>query len=287
MMTSNALLRLAMSVALLLAARGATDDETCGKKEMAAARARFEDLYRAKKYGEAFDDLQKTKDRCWAGLGRDERGRLASDLAVAAYRSGKPEVCLKVLAEAPTDIHPDSKTAKALAFNRDLCAGKPVGGGSTPPGVPSGAVAGVCARKQDLVHIEQKPDDPDDPPNSTYEETDASGAPSHLVLDKKIDLNGDGIPELVLDDPAETARDARYLGWYVDCGKGAFYPLLTEYAGDYEIGKATAKGWKVIHYFNNMSPEKPSHTIVSKSTYTFDGAHYVSVKSEKVKRRIY
>jgi hypothetical protein len=134
----------------------------------------------------------------------------------------------------------------------------------------------------------QKPSgDAEDPPHSTFEETDATGAPSHLILDRRIDLNGDGTPELVLADPAAAARDARYLGWYVDCGSGSFYRLLTEYAADYEVGRATADGWKDIYYFNNMSPEKPSYAIVSKSTYKFDGAHYVLVKSAKVKRRIF
>ena len=287
-MTSNALLlRVAMGGALLFMARGASGDDACGKNDLAAARARFAELYKTKKYQEAFDDLQRTKDRCWAGLGSDERGRLISDLAVAAFRSGKPDVCLKVLAEAPTDLSKDSKAAKTLAFNRSLCAGKPAGGGPVPPAAPLGAVAALCAKKQELVHIVQKPDDPDDPPNSTYEETDASGEPSHLSLDKKIDLNGDGTPELVMDVPAAIARDASYLDWYLDCGNGAFYPLFAEYAADYETGKTTANGWKAIYLFNNMSPDKPSYTIVSKETYIFDGAHYVLVKSQKVKRRIF
>ena len=87
-MTSNRLLRVAVGGALLLAARGATGEDACGKTDLAAARARFDYLYRAKKYAAAFDDLQRTKERCWAGLGSEERGRLVSNLALAAFRSG-------------------------------------------------------------------------------------------------------------------------------------------------------------------------------------------------------
>src|SRR4051794_24169494 len=123
-MRSDGLLAIAVGAALLLASRGAVGDDACGKKALTAARARFNDLYKAKKYSEAFDELAKTKDRCWAGLGPDDRGRLASDLGLSAFRGGTPDVCLKVLAEAPADLPPDSKTARALAFNRDLCAGK-------------------------------------------------------------------------------------------------------------------------------------------------------------------
>lgn len=286
-MRSDGLLAVAVGAALLLASRGAVGDDACGKKDLTAARARFNDLYKAKKYSDAFDELAKTKDRCWAGLGPDDRGRLASDLGLSAFRAGKPDVCLKVLAEAPSDLPPDSKTAKALAFNRDLCAGKPAEGQATPQGAPAGKVATLCAKKEDLVRIVQKPSaDPEDPPNSSYEETDANGASTPLTLDRKIDLNGDGTPELVLDDPAQAARDARFLHWYVDCGDGAFYPLLTEYAADYEVGKAAANGWKDVYHFNGVIPNKPGYTAVDKSTYRFDGARYVSVKTEKVKHRI-
>ncbi len=157
-----------------------------------------------------------------------------------------------------------------------------------PSPKPPGEVATVCAKKQDLVRIVRKAsEDPAEAPDSIYEVTDASREPSRLSLDRKVDLNGDGNPDLVLADPAAAARDARYLSWFVDCGGGAFYPLLAEYAAAYEIGKTTASGWKLVHLFNHISPEKPSYTLVGKDTYRFDGAHYTLVKSEKVKRRIF
>ena len=53
-----------------------------------------------------------------------------------------------------------------------------------------------------------------------------------------------------------------------------------------EVGKAAANGWKEIYYFNDILPDKPSYTAVTKTTYKFDGSHYVSAKTEKVKRRI-
>lgn len=157
-----------------------------------------------------------------------------------------------------------------------------------PSPKPPGEVASVCAEKQDLVRIVRKAsEDPTGAPDSIYEVTDASGEPSRLSLDRKVDLNGDGNPDLILADPAAAARDARYLSLFVDCGGGAFYPLLTEYAADYEIGKTTAAGWKLVYLFKNISPEKPSYTLVGKDTYRFDGSHYSLVKSEKVKRRIF
>jgi len=285
---SNGLLIVAVGASLLLAARGAAGDDACGKKDLTAARARFNALFQNKKYGEAFDELSRTKDRCWAGLGADDRARLASDLGLSAFRAGKPDVCLKVLAEAPTDLPPDSKAAKALAFNRGLCAGKPAEGGAPPPGTAAGKAAPLCAKKEDLVRIVQKPsEDPEDRPNSSYEATGANGTSSSLTFDRKVDLNGDGTRELVLSDPAQATSDASFLLWYFDCGGGAFYPLLTEYAADVEVGKAAPNGWKDIYYFNGIVPNKPGYTASDKATYRFDGAHYVSVKTEKVKHRIH
>ncbi|HEY6476557.1 MAG TPA: hypothetical protein VI456_08225 [Polyangia bacterium] len=285
-MRSDALLIVAIGASLLLEARDAVGDEACSKKDLEATRAQFDELYKAKKYAEAYDDLQRTKDRCWGGLGSDERGRLASDLAVAAFRSGKPDVCLKILAEAPADLPPASKTAKAIAFNRSLCntQAQVTGGPSGDPGV-----AVLCGKKQMLVHLEHKAFDnlpQEAPADATFEESTPEGDHFRLILKERADLNGDGNPELIFLDPDAEARDAAYLRWFVDCG-GSFYPLLSEYAGDHETGgKGDRQVWKDILLFNNMSPEKPSFTTVSKSTYRFDGAHYVLIKSEKVKRRI-
>jgi hypothetical protein len=118
-----------------------------------------------------------------------------------------------------------------------------------------------------------------------YEVTPTGGEVSRQTLDRKVDLNGDGSPDLVLADPAEVAPDARYLSWFVDCGGGAFYPLLAEYAADYELGAATGGGWKTIYLFTNISPDRPSFTRVSKDTYRFDGRRYTRLKSEKIRRR--
>lgn len=287
-MTSSSVLAVAVGAALLFSARGAVSDDACGREKLAAARGRFDGLYRAKKYSEAFDDLSKTKDHCWASLGAEDRGRVASDLALAAYRAGKPDVCLKVLAEAPADLPADSKVAKGIAFNRELCAGK----ATTPAPVPAPAtsqVTGLCAQKDRVVRIVRKKfeDPPEEPGHETFAKLDAEGRESKLTLEARPDLNGDGTAELVFDNPEAVARDARFLSWFVDCGNGNFYELFTDYAADYEIGQTATGGWKAIYYFNNISPEKPSYTIVGKDTYRFDGSHYSVVKSEKVKRRIF
>jgi hypothetical protein len=168
-----------------------------------------------------------------------------------------------------------------------VVAGAAFGGGVHA--AATGDVARLCAKKEELVHIVQKDfEDLADPTtHSTYEASKPEEEPSRLILDRKVDLNGDGNPELVFSDPGVAARDAQYLSWYVDCGGDDYYPLFSEYAADYEIGKAQGKGWKPIYFFNNLSPKKPSFTLVGKSTYRFDGSHYTLVKSEKVKRRIF
>jgi hypothetical protein len=110
----------------------------------------------------------------------------------------------------------------------------------------TGDVARLCAKEEELVHIVQKDfEDLADPDShSTYVATEASKPdqePRRLILDRTVDLNGDGDPELVFSDPVAAARDAQYLGWYADCGGGDHYPLFSEYAADYEIGKAQGK----------------------------------------------
>ena len=285
-MTNSALfLRVAMGAALLFVARRASGDDACQKKALAAARARFDDLYRATKYQEAFDDLAKTKDLCWASLGTEDRGRFVSDLALAAYRAGKPDVCLQMLAAAPADLAADSKVAKSIAFNRELCASKPATIALSPAASP---VAQLCSQKDKVVRIVPKKfeDPPEEPGHETFAKLGADGRESKLMLEARADLNGDGVAELIFDNPDAVARDARFLSWFLDCRNGTFYELLTDYAADYEIDKAVANGWKLLQLYNNMSPEKPSFTIVSKTTYRFDGSRYVLMKSRKVKHRI-
>ncbi|HLK92924.1 MAG TPA: VCBS repeat-containing protein [Polyangia bacterium] len=157
-------------------------------------------------------------------------------------------------------------------------------GRKTPPAAPGDTIS-VCAKEEELVRIELNAgQDEADGAEPIYEVVPASGATSRQTLDRKVDLNGDGRPDLVLADPSQAARDARYLSWFVDCGGGTFYPLLTEYAADYEIGRS-AGGWRTISLFNSISPENPSLTFVEKETYRFDGARYRRVKREEVRRR--
>ena len=276
---------LLVALATALFAGPAAGDDACSAKALAAARARFDGLYRAKRYPEAFDELQKTKDRCWSSLGNEDRGRLASDLGLAAFRAGKPDECLKILASAPTDLTADSKVAKSIAFNRDLCSDRSPTPATTATATPQ--VTGLCGQKDKLVRIERKKSDKPDA-DVTYLLWDSgSTTPEELNLSESVDLNGDGIAELVFSAPTQVAPDARYLRWYVDCGSGFFYELFSEYAADYEVDKITANGWQLVQFYNNMSPDRPSSTIVSKTTYRFDGSGYVAVKSKKIKRRIF
>ncbi|MFP2928916.1 hypothetical protein ACLESO_27705 [Pyxidicoccus sp. 3LG] len=95
----------------------------CSKADVTKSRRSAEQLYRDGKYTDAVALLQRTKDSCWGALEATDRGWLASDLGLAALRAGQPELCRKVLDEAPAELDPTSRVAKALAHNRGLCQG--------------------------------------------------------------------------------------------------------------------------------------------------------------------
>jgi hypothetical protein len=106
----------------------AAEPVRCAKTDVARSRRSAEKLYREGRYSEAVESLRRTKDACWSTLDATDRGWLASDLGLAALRAGQPELCRQVLAEAPPELDPQSKVAKALAHNRKLCQGE----GSVP-----------------------------------------------------------------------------------------------------------------------------------------------------------
>ncbi|MCP3144950.1 hypothetical protein [Pyxidicoccus xibeiensis] len=95
----------------------------CSKPEFTKSRRSAEKLYREGRYAEAVDGLRRTKESCWSALDATDRGWLVSDLGLAALRAGQPELCRQVLDEAPTELDPESRVAKAIAHNRGLCQG--------------------------------------------------------------------------------------------------------------------------------------------------------------------
>ncbi len=95
----------------------------CAKSRVAQSRQHASRLYREGRYAEAVELLRREKDACWSALETTDQGWLVSDLGLAALRAGQPELCRKVLAEAPAALAPQSKVAKALAHNRGLCQG--------------------------------------------------------------------------------------------------------------------------------------------------------------------
>jgi hypothetical protein len=110
----------------------AAEPARCTKADLAKSRRGAEKLYREGRYGEAVEGLSRTKASCWSALEATDRGWLASDLGLAALRAGQPELCRQVLAEAPAELDPASRVAKAIAHNRGLCQSQGGGEGSFP-----------------------------------------------------------------------------------------------------------------------------------------------------------
>lgn len=104
----------------------------CSKADYARTRQRFQEHYRASRYTEAVSTLRRAKEACWGVLDAKDRGWLVSDLGLAELRAGHPDVCLQVLDEAPKELEPQSRVAKAIAFNRGLCKESPSQGGELP-----------------------------------------------------------------------------------------------------------------------------------------------------------
>jgi hypothetical protein len=110
-------------LALARAAEPPAGGASCSKAEVAKSRRGAEKLYREGRYAEALEALRRTKAVCWSALDATDRGWLVSDLGLAALRAGQPELCRQVLDEAPAELDPGSRVAKALAHNRGLCQG--------------------------------------------------------------------------------------------------------------------------------------------------------------------
>lgn len=148
-------------------------------------------------------------------------------------------------------------------------------------------VARLCGQKGKLVRIARKSVDggAEGDDREAFASISADGTETGFLLDRRVDLNGDGTPEVVLSDPDQIARDAQYLSWFLDCGGGFFYGLLTEYAGSYALGRAGRNGWRQLDLSNNVSSEMPPPNVVSKTTYQFNGDGYVAGKTVKLKRR--
>ncbi|MCY1075722.1 hypothetical protein [Archangium lansingense] len=105
----------------------------CSKSDYAKSRRRFKEHYDAGRYAEAVETLQRAKEACWGALDTKDRGWLVSDLGLAQLKAGHPDRCLQVLDEAPRELEPDSRVAKAITFNRGLCNAGPTQGTTGTP----------------------------------------------------------------------------------------------------------------------------------------------------------
>ncbi|OJH36868.1 hypothetical protein BON30_30685 [Cystobacter ferrugineus] len=107
----------------------------CSKADYAKSRRRFQQAYGAGEYTQAVETLRRAKESCWGALDATARGWLVSDLGLAALRAGQPDFCLQILAEAPRELEPQSRVARAIAHNRGLCTGASV---AAPPATTPG-----------------------------------------------------------------------------------------------------------------------------------------------------
>ncbi|PTL76911.1 hypothetical protein [Vitiosangium sp. GDMCC 1.1324] len=122
------------------AAEPAASRASCSKSDYARSRRRFQELYGAGRYAEAVETLQRAKESCWGVLDAKDRGWLVSDLALANLKAGHPDICLQVLDEAPKELEPQSRVAKAIEFNRGLCSASPTQDNTAPAQVSELAV---------------------------------------------------------------------------------------------------------------------------------------------------
>jgi hypothetical protein len=102
---------------------GGTSASTCPSESLRDARRAFQASYKARKFGEAVKVLEPAFSQCESTLSADQRARLLSDLAIAAFRSGDRKLCLKFLDRVPGDASNSSSIAFAIENNRRLCSG--------------------------------------------------------------------------------------------------------------------------------------------------------------------
>jgi hypothetical protein len=61
---------------------------SCATENLRDARRAFQVSYKAKKFGEAVKTLEAAFSQCESSLSPDQRARILSDLAIAAFHSG-------------------------------------------------------------------------------------------------------------------------------------------------------------------------------------------------------
>ncbi len=113
----------------------------CGHAALQKTRAEFKRLYDRKQYAPALAALSPVSKRCARTLDRYENGRMLNDIAIAQYKLGQRDACLRTLApfeeEArmsddeiregypPSDAEAWLPIVKSARFNLGLCRKKP------------------------------------------------------------------------------------------------------------------------------------------------------------------
>lgn len=109
----------------------------CGDDARSAMRDAFKRQYDRKRYAEALATLSPLLERCRRTLDRYEEGRVRNDIAIAQYRLGRPDDCVRTLDpyaeeaalpdESILDDYPPSDgeawlpIVRAARFNLGLC----------------------------------------------------------------------------------------------------------------------------------------------------------------------
>jgi hypothetical protein len=123
MVPACALLTLVLSAPATAPNPNGLPSSTCAAENLRDARRAFQASYKAKKFGEAVKTLEAAFSPCESVLSPDQRARILSDLAVAAFHSGDKKLCLKLLDRVPGDVSNSSSVAFAIENNRRLCSG--------------------------------------------------------------------------------------------------------------------------------------------------------------------
>jgi uncharacterized protein YecT (DUF1311 family) len=124
MLVACTLLSLLFPAAALAADTGSAPSSACPSGSLREAQGVFQAAYKAKKFGQAVTTLEPAFSRCESTLSPDQRARILSDLAIAAFHSGDKKLCLKFIDRVPGNASSSSKVAFALENNRRLCAGE-------------------------------------------------------------------------------------------------------------------------------------------------------------------
>jgi hypothetical protein len=103
---------------------GVSPPHVCPSGSLREARQAFREHYKAKRFGQAVAALEPAFRQCEDTLPLDERARILSDLAIAAFRGGDRKLCLRFIDRVPSKAPVSTSLAFAIENNRRMCTGE-------------------------------------------------------------------------------------------------------------------------------------------------------------------